>query len=365
MADETQVEILRNGYEVWNDWRDHNPGVRPDLSCTILDDADLHGANLKNADLTHAILHRANLCEADLSHAELVGTNFCEAKLRDACLRRADLHRANLHSADLTRADLTGADLERAVLVQTTVEGARFSGAKVYGVSAWDLIGIPADSTQLVVTQADQPTVTVSDLEVAQFIYLLINNAKIRRVIDTVTAKAVLILGRFTEERKEILYAIRDGLSAEGYVPIIFDFDKPATRKLTETMSTLAHLARFVVADITDPKSIPQELMMIIPQLPSVPVQPIVLAGKEEWALFADLRWTGRILEVFRYDNIEDVRRNLKERILDPAANWLNQFSGVRNPMQEIATLREQIRKLKAAGTDERSETQSGDDSKT
>jgi len=117
---------------------------------------------------------------------------------------------------------------------------------------------------------------------VAQFVYLLLNNAKIRDVIDTVTAKAVLILGRFTDKRKQILDAIRDRLSGEDYVPIIFDFDKPSSRHLTETVSTLAHLCRFIIADVTDPKSIPQELMKIIPQLPSVPVQPILLKGKDE-----------------------------------------------------------------------------------
>jgi hypothetical protein len=61
---------------------------------------------------------------------------------------------------------------------------------------------------------------------------LLVNNQEIRRVIDTVTAKAVLILGRFIDERKQILDAIRDRLAEKDYVPIIFDFDKPSSRDL-------------------------------------------------------------------------------------------------------------------------------------
>ena len=44
-----------------------------------------------------------------------------------------------------------------------------------------------------------EPKVTVDNIEVAQFIYLLLHNGKIRDVIDTVTSKAVLILGRFTK----------------------------------------------------------------------------------------------------------------------------------------------------------------------
>jgi hypothetical protein len=166
-------------------------------------------------------------------------------------------------------------------------------------------------------------------------------------VIDTVTAKAVLILGRFSAERKPILDAIRNYLAAENYLPIIFDFDKPATRDLTETVSTLAHLSRFIVADVTDPRSIPQELMHILPQLPSVPVQPILLEGQEEWAMLADLKRTGRILPTFRYRDLDAVRRDLRERILAPAEDWLRGFRDVRDPLQEIARLREEIRRLK------------------
>ena len=64
----------------------------------------------------------------------------------------------------------------------------------------------------------------------AQFIYLLLNNKRIREVIDTITSKLVLILGRFTTERKVILDALRDTLRARNYLPVVFDFDKPASR---------------------------------------------------------------------------------------------------------------------------------------
>jgi predicted AAA+ superfamily ATPase len=85
----------------------------------------------------------------------------------------------------------------------------------------------------------------VDNLEVALFIYLLLNNERIRQVIDTITSKAVLMLGRFTSDRKAVLDAIRDELRQRGYLPILFDFEKPAGRDLTESISTLAHMARF------------------------------------------------------------------------------------------------------------------------
>jgi hypothetical protein len=131
----------------------------------------------------------------------------------------------------------------------------------VYGISAWDVWLDGAREAGLVITDAGTAEITVDDLEVAQFIYLLLNNEKIRRVIDTITSKVVLILGRFTPERKAVLDTLRETLRQRNYSPVVFDFEKPASRNLTETIRVLAGMARFVIADITDAKSIPQELM--------------------------------------------------------------------------------------------------------
>jgi hypothetical protein len=51
-----------------------------------------------------------------------------------------------------------------------------------------------------------------------------------RDVIDTITSKAVLILGRFTDERKAVLDALREELRKRDYLPILFDFAVPALR---------------------------------------------------------------------------------------------------------------------------------------
>jgi len=73
-----------------------------------------------------------------------------------------------------------------------------------------------AQQHNLVITLSDEPTITVDNLKVAQFIYLLLENKEIRDVIDTVAKKAVLILGRFTPERKLVLDALRETLRTYG-----------------------------------------------------------------------------------------------------------------------------------------------------
>jgi hypothetical protein len=115
-------------------------------------------------------------------------------------------------------------------------------------------------------TKEDEPEITVNNIEVAQFIYLLLHNEKIRDVIDIITSKAVLILGRFTPpKRKAVLDALRDELRKRDYLPILFDFEKPDSKDLTGTVSTLAHMARFIIADLTDPSCIPYEVAKVIP----------------------------------------------------------------------------------------------------
>jgi hypothetical protein len=180
----------------------------------------------------------------------------------------------------------------------------------------------------LEITPADEPAITVDNLEVAQFIYLLLHNEKIRQVIDTITSKAVLILGRFTPERKAVLDAIREELRYQNYLPIVFDFEKPASRDLTETISTLAHMARFIIADLTEAKSLPQELQRIVPDLPSVPVQPVLQASAEEYSMFEHFKRYPWVLETYRYEDLEEVMAALTEKVIVPAELKANELLG-------------------------------------
>ena len=171
----------------------------------------------------------------------------------------------------------------------------------------------------MVITPPFEPEITVDNIEVAQFIYLLLNNQKLRDVIETVTSKAVLILGRFTEERKAVLDAVREELRKRDYLPILFDFEKPRSRNTDETITLLARMARFVVADISDAKSVLQELRAIVPDLPSVPVQPIIVEVQEEPGMFDFYRNSPSFLTVHRYANKEQLIADLGEKVIRPA----------------------------------------------
>jgi uncharacterized protein YjbI with pentapeptide repeats len=279
--------------------------------------ADLRGANLAGAYLRGAILRRANLAGAnlagaDLSEAELMDANLDSANLSDASLTRADLFQATLRGAVLTRASLI-----HAILVSADLTGARLTGSQVYGVSAWDLTLADAEQSDLVINKAE-PQIRVDDLEVAQFIYLLLNRRKLRNVLTTIGERAVLVLGRFTE-RKELLDGIADRLRTLGYLPIIFDFERPTNLDLTETIRTLAGLSLFVIADITNPRSVPLELQATVPDY-MVPFVSMVERNHPVFGMFDDLPakydWALPLLE---YSSRESLMTAFEAKVVQPA----------------------------------------------
>ncbi len=321
-----------------------------DLSACHADRADFYCANLSLAQLRDASLRESRLFEADMWEAKCSSSNFAGSTLAGADLRDAYLYRANfegaslaearLDRADLTfarlghanlskatldgaylhRTDLENADLSYSSLIKTTISESSITGSRVYGISAWDMDLADTSQTNLIVTPTGEPMITVDDIEVAQFIYLLLHNDKIRAAINAVTSKAVLILGRFTTERKAVLERLRLELRASNYVPILFDFEQPRGRNLTETVTTLARLARFIIADLTDPRSIPQELEAIVPRL-RVPVQTIIANWQDPYSMFADFdardyHW---MLPVYRYQDVDDLLGSLQDKVIGPA----------------------------------------------
>jgi uncharacterized protein YjbI with pentapeptide repeats len=284
-----------------------------------LREAGLIGADLREADLSEADLSESYLMDANLSGANLTGANLSRASLLDSDLRGSSLLNANLCEARLRGANLSGANLTAAALVGTDLTRANLTDCHVYGISAWDVTLKETLQSNLRITGGNESPIQVDNLEMAQFIYLLLNNEKIRSVIDTITSKVVLILGRFTPERKVVLNAIRDELRKRDYLPVLFDFEKPVSKDLTGTISTLANLARFVIADLTDPSSVPYELATLVPGT-VVPVQTIILEGQREFAMFPDLRrryhW---VLEPHEYKTQELLITHIGENVITPA----------------------------------------------
>lgn len=401
MANSEHLDVLRKGASKWNDYSEKQgfdfpnyPDLRNadlqrlDLSGVNLTKAMLTGCNLRGAELSHAILRGAKFDGAELSSTKFTAADLREANLSDVRLTRAEMQSARLESAllinadmwgvkltqakmhkaqfarasvweadlqgaqmthmnlwrasfvksNLQEVDLSGSDMRLASFSEVDLTGATITDCYVYGTSAWNLELDHTTQRNLVITDSLEGGITVDNIEVAQFIYMLTNNKKIRDLIDTITSKAVLILGRFTPERKIVLDALRDKLRDHDYVSIIFDFEKPSSRNLTETVSTLAHMARFVIADITDAKSIPQELQRIVPANPSLPVRPIILSSQYEYAMFKDFLDYPWVLMPYRYESLEELMVSLDDEVIAPAINKAREVQERRKAIEREMT---------------------------
>jgi hypothetical protein len=211
--------------------------------------------------------------------------------------------------------------------VGAVIDKAKLSGSNIYGVNVWDLEGEFEEQKDLVITHTGQPIITVDNIKVAQFIYLILSNEEIRDAINTLTSKSVLILGRFAlPDRKAVLDALRNKLREYNLLPIVFDFDRPTDKDFTETIKTLASLSYFVIADITNPKSSPLELEATVPDY-QIPFVPIIQEGEQPFAMMVDLQkkydW---VLDTLSYDSIETLVNVMKPAIIDLAIEKHNEL---------------------------------------
>ena len=365
MADQSHLDIiLQEGVGAWNSWREQNRSIEPDISgadlswksLSLYDERDrgwLSGVDLSRADLSQANLYEADLSRADLSRANLSEANFFEADLyratfvsadlsgafllranlagapflggadlSRATLNEADLSGANLNNANLSEADLSEADLRRSTMVDTNLTGTTLTGCRIYGISAWSLNLEGAKQHNLNISDKGEPAVMVDNLEVAQFIYLLLNYKKLRDVLNAITERGVLILGRFGGGGLEVLEAIAARLRESEYQPFIFDFDRPADRNYTETVKTLVRLSRFVIVDLSGP-SVPQELYATVPHF-KIPFVPIIEEGRRQYSMFVDiLEYPWVLNPPVRFVDVEHLVKVLPTQIIAPAEKWV------------------------------------------
>lgn len=287
--------------------------------------ADLSQANLSEAKLGWADLNAANLTQANLSWADLSGASLFDANLTGADLSSADLLLANLNDANLNGAILTEAKLTGAMLINTNFTNAVLNGCAVYGISAWDLNLAGAQQLDLDISRWNEPAITVDNLEVAQFIHLLLHNEQVQRVIQSITAQVVLILGQFSATHKLFLDALRSDLRRHDYLPIVVDFEKPSSDDQTMTVLTLARMASFVIADVSSSVRVVRELERIVPDPAHVPLQILQVVSEQEQRPLDQLTRYPWVLEIYRYNDLDHLVANLRHKVITPAENALKQ----------------------------------------
>lgn len=342
------IELLKQGSDKWTKYRNDNPEVRPslrnidfhnmhedntlDYGCVLFENVDFSNtdfnlANLRDGSYFNCNFSTSNMHWNDLCFGYFVNCNFNHVGLNVSKLGSSEFVNCTFNDSDLSYVtaedtkfvdcEFNNTDFTKAHFIGTDFSGSKFNGCEIYGVTTWDLKLDKTYMNSFTISNGDNPTITIDDIELGQFIYLILVNSKLRNLIDTITSKAVLILGRFTPERKVVLDEIKKELRNLNYVPILFDFECPESRDTSETVLTLASMAKFVIADLTDPGSIQHELQLLIPNIRSLIIQPIIEEGNRPYSMFQDHVKRGDVKDVIEYKSatVIDTVRVISELI--------------------------------------------------
>jgi len=132
-VNDDQLNILLQGVDVWNSWRNAHPDVPVQLS-----EVDLRPEAILEYPIyreSGASLREINLTGADLSHCHLEGADLYGARLEGACLLGANLEKAVLQAAHLSNAVLSAANFQGATFTYADLRGAILQGANLKNVS--------------------------------------------------------------------------------------------------------------------------------------------------------------------------------------------------------------------------------------
>jgi hypothetical protein len=94
-------------------------------------------------------------------------------------------------------------------------------------------------------------------------------------------------------------------------------------------------MARLTIADLTEAKSIPQELQRIVPDLPSVPVQPLLRVSANEYGMFEHFPRYPWVLKTYRYESLEGLIASLGDRVIAPAEAKIRELEETRRAIAE------------------------------
>lgn len=174
MANETQLRILRQGTDAWNQWRRENPGIHPDISNALLSRADLSRADLSYTNLNGADLREANLRWATVRKAELNNANLTRAILHDAHIESANVIDANLSGAGLISSRINSSNLTQALFTKAIMKSADLSHSVFIRASFNGADLQFADITRANISSSD---FDAADLQGANLTYAIIRQA--------------------------------------------------------------------------------------------------------------------------------------------------------------------------------------------
>jgi len=145
------TDIIINGSEEWNKWREENNQIIPNLSNLKIEDTKLPKASLSgmllkrttfsNSDLSEASFKEANVNNAEFYDVILEKTNFLDAqvtncKFRDCPMKKVSFENSNLCNSVFDDCNLEGSDFRKADIRGTSFNECNLNDCTFMGAIA-------------------------------------------------------------------------------------------------------------------------------------------------------------------------------------------------------------------------------------
>jgi len=200
------IAEIRRGSESWNDFRKTVNGAKPilrninfatqfpnqsnvynlpELENFNFSNCDFHSSSFRNGSYINCVFDFSSINFSDLVDAYFYNCTFKNSSLRVSKIGSAHFINCNFENSDLSYCSAEKTDFTGSVFKNTRLEYIRFvkcnfSDTKInycffYGTSTWDIIADDSIQQDIVITSNDDNLITVDNIELAQFIYLLPN----------------------------------------------------------------------------------------------------------------------------------------------------------------------------------------------
>lgn len=260
-----------------------------------------------------------------LKHASFNQVTFSEVGFSGSILTNCIFKHCILEKLDLYGASLINSEFYDSSIIDCDIFGANIWSIKTENTVQRDL-KMPYKEQK---NDSDKEQITIDDIELGNIVYLLAVNSNFTKFIDQSKSSFVLVLGRFGENITR-LNSIKKKLREEKFSPIVFDFKSPNTLDLIEVIILLSLLSKFIIVDLSEPRSVPAELQSILSTL-MIPVVPILYKRSTVYGTYSFTNRYKWVLPVLVFDDIKDVLSIFRKAIIDPANKVYEEILEIKN----------------------------------
>ncbi len=338
---DTLIKILEMSFNkrdpiIWNSWKRSidfgDSAIELEgfsfqkFSLSTVSKFDFSNTSFKNCEFINVSFHQCNFERSSFFQCKFIdaGTRLIFCHFRDCKFEECHFEDITLSGSVFNYSRFLKCNVIKSSLVEASLVGCRFieslvDDCNISGASIWDITVEDTTQSNLKINygKGKSQELIFQDLALANALYIFAsNNKNFAGFLDKKSTNFVLILGRFGANLDN-LNMIAEALRSRQFSPIIFDFEVEDLT-LIETIKFLALLSKFIIVDISNPKSVPSELEAIISTV-IIPIVPIVISEYNPFGTFSAYSNLPNVLKPILFDTVQQIVDQIDELIIKRA----------------------------------------------